>query len=66
MVFDMANSGKFGKYPLDEHFNDAVEEGFDDQGNWTALDGTTVNIDTFYGTEYAKTYGAIDHVKTSK
>lgn len=46
-AYDMANSGKYGEYPHDDSFNDAVEQGFNDNGTeWTALDGTTINIDT--------------------
>ena len=42
-AFDMANSGKYGKYPYDETFNDVVEDGFSDDGtSWTALDGTVI------------------------
>lgn len=45
-AFDMANSGKYGQYPLDtETFNDEVESGFSNGGAvWTALDGTTITI----------------------
>ena len=44
-AFDMANSGKHGKYPYGETFNDAVEEGFNENGTaWTAKDGTTICI----------------------
>lgn len=44
-AFDMANSGKHGEYPYDDAFNNAVEEGFSDDGTrWTALDGTTISI----------------------
>ena len=44
-AFDIANSGKHGEYPLDDTFNDVVEEGFNDNGTeWTALDGTTITI----------------------
>ena len=44
-AFDMANSGKHGDYPYDETFNDAVEEGFSEDGtSWTALDGTTITM----------------------
>ena len=46
MAFDMANSGKFGEYPHDENFNDAVESGFSEDGSaWTAEDGTTITFD---------------------
>lgn len=44
-AFNMANSGKHGDYPYDDTFNDAVEEGFSDNGaSWTARDGTTITI----------------------
>lgn len=45
-VYDMANSGKYGKYPLDlEEFNEAVEAGFNFDGSeWTAEDGTTISM----------------------
>jgi hypothetical protein len=44
-AFNMANSGKHGDYPYDDTFNDAVEEGFSDDGaSWTARDGTTITI----------------------
>ena len=44
-AFDMANSGKYGEYPYDETFNDAVEEGFNEDGTeWTAKDGTTITM----------------------
>lgn len=45
MAFDMANSGKFGEYPHDENFNEAVESGFSEDGSeWTAEDGTTITF----------------------
>ena len=45
-AFSMAASGKHGDYPYDESFNDAVEEGFDDDGTgWTARDGTRIEIE---------------------
>lgn len=45
LAFDMANSGKYGEYPYDETFNDAVEEGFSEDGTtWTAKDGTIISI----------------------
>ena len=47
LAFDLANSGKHGDYPYDETFNDAVEEGFSDDGtSWTAKDGTTITFDS--------------------
>ena len=66
MIFDMAGSGKFGEYPYDESFTEAVEEGFNDDGTWTAKDGTTVDIANFYDSKYAKIYGAIDYKKTHR
>lgn len=41
----MAASGKYGDYPYDETFNEAVEEGFSADGTlWEAKDGTIVTI----------------------
>ena len=48
-AFDMANSGKYGIYPVDEinDFNDTVEEGFSDNGmSWESLNGTILKIKT--------------------
>ena len=45
MAYDMANSGRFGKYPTDESFNDEVEDGFSNDGTmWEAKDGTIITI----------------------
>jgi len=47
--FDMANSGKYGEYPLDlEAFNEEVEAGFGVSGEtWYANDGTKVTINNY-------------------
>jgi len=45
LAFDSANSGKYGWYPDDETFSDAVEEGFSPNGlQWTARDETVFLI----------------------
>lgn len=44
-AFDMANSGKYGNYPLDESFNEEVEKGFNADGtSWTSKSGVTITI----------------------
>lgn len=46
MAYDMANSGRFGKYPYDETFYDEVEDGFNYDGTmWEAKDGTIITIE---------------------
>lgn len=47
-AFDLAASGRHGDYPYDYTFNDAVEEGFSDDGTtWTANDGTVLYLKDF-------------------
>ena len=54
-AFEMANSGKHGRYPLDETFNDAVEEGFSHDGtSWTAKDGTVIGLTKFSVGEHVR------------
>lgn len=46
-VFDKANSGRFGYYPADDTFNDAVEEGFSENDTiWTSRNGDAWRIET--------------------
>ena len=44
-VFDKAASGKYGEYPADDTFNDAVEEGFSEEDTvWTSHSGVSFKI----------------------
>ena len=46
VAFDCANSGKYGSYPLDESFNEKVEQGFDDTGaSWTSENDIVFRIE---------------------
>jgi hypothetical protein len=45
-VFDKAGSGYLGRYPTDNTFNDAVEEGFSDDGmTWHSRNGLAYRLE---------------------
>ena len=47
-AFSLAASGKYGDYPYDETFNEAVEAGFSDDGTiWESENGTIIELKNF-------------------